>query len=1423
MNYIYRLVWSRVANSWVAVAETARGKGKTKSRTIKLAVKLTVAALFATAASFSLPLLTYAANAVDATVVGGQGSVKTAGNTTTINQASQRLAVDWVGLSTAAGEALVFNQPNTQAIALNRITGSSPSTLLGSLRANGQVYILNPNGVLFGAGAQVNVGGLVASTLTMDPNDFMNGGSTFAKDPNASGMVENRGTLTAANGGYIALLSGTVRNEGTIDASQGTALLAAGDKVTLDVNNGSLIGYTVDQGDLNALIENKQLIRADGGRVIMVAKALDKLSSAVINNTGIIEARTAQNQNGHILLLSDMDVGTVNVGGALDASAPTTGDGGFIETSAAHVRVTAGTRVTTAAANGETGKWLIDPNDFTIAATGGDMDAATVASNLANTNFEIATATMGTAGGNGDINVNQAVSWGSANALTLTAQRNININQSITAANGGLVLNAGSGISAPAALDVALFDLRSGTWRQVSGTLPTFTANDFRISGGTFIRALGGDGGNTPYQIADIYGLQGLNSTGMFVNNYQLANNIDASGTIGWNNGNGFSPIGYGINYFIGTLDGLGHTINNLTIYLPNGYNVGLFGSLGSPFLPNVPAMISNVGLVGGSVTGFSSVGALAGAATYAAIANSYASTTVVGATVDSFAVGGLVGTAAGVNLASSYATGDVTGGSRVGGLVGDFMDGRILDSYASGNVTGSYAVGGLAGQYSSGFTGDFGAFGVVRSHATGNVNGNIAAGGLIGYTEITNSDLLSNLYATGEVSGGTEVGGLIGWHHGGQLSTAYATGNVTATGDSAGGLIGQFDMYGAPGFIDTVHASGNVTGVNKVGGLVGGVGFTGSGTAGSIYGVYATGKATGVSHVGGLVGELISGDVRVSYSSGDVSGADGIGGLVGYNQNSISSSYASGNVTGTGNVGGLVGINPGVLIGSYATGSVTGLMAGGLIGSNSGIVAASFWNTTSTGIGIGVGSGSSSGIVGIDNAAASSLATYANAGWDIGATGGTSTIWRIYEGQTGPLLRPLLTQIMVTADATSKTYDGATSTASTYSTSINGAALDGSLYYVTSKNVGAYSTASTTLTQTGLYSGQQGYDIRYANASLTIDKADVTLSTSNVTKTYDGTTAATGTVVATVGSIFAGDSISGGSFSFTDKNAGIGDKVVTTSGATVGDGVNNSNYNITYANNTTSTINKANLSVTANAVDKVYDGLTAAGLTYADNRIAGDILNFTGTANFTDKNVGNGKAITVGSISLGGADAGNYNLLITSGTSADITPASLTVTADSGNKFYDGQAYTGNNGATINGLVGGDTLADLLGTLNYGGSSQGATGIGNYVITPGGLNSGNYRISFVDGVLSIKALSQASAALGGATLEQSYNGVRNTIADIGDGEGQGNPAEKNGKAVVPPIVAVNSNGSGTPAPGQVTPRLSLAGCGMSMPAGGGC
>lgn len=382
---------------------------------------------------------------VNGVVTAGDAGINQGAGSTTITQTSQNTAINWQSFNIGQGESVRFIQPNSNSVALNRVLGSDPSSILGSLLANGKVFLINPNGILFGLGAQVNVSGLIASTLNLGDNDFMAGRYHFAG--NSSATVIHQGTINA-DGGYVALLGANVSNNGTIVARLGTIALAAGNAMTLDVAGDGLLNVTVNQGAVNALAANGGLIQADGGYVLLTAKEAGTLLQSAVNNTGVIQAQSIDNRNGTIMLMGDMQIGTVNVGGTLDASAPNGGDGGFIETSAAHVKVADNAIINARSAQGQPGTWLIDPVDFTIANIDGDMTPAALAVALA-ANVTISS-NDGGSGVNGDINVNNDVVWGAATTLTLNAVRNVNLNANITATTGSLVLVAGTDIIANA-------------------------------------------------------------------------------------------------------------------------------------------------------------------------------------------------------------------------------------------------------------------------------------------------------------------------------------------------------------------------------------------------------------------------------------------------------------------------------------------------------------------------------------------------------------------------------------------------------------------------------------------------------------------------------------------------------------------------------------------------------------------------------------------------------------------------------------------------------------------------------------------------------------------------------------------------------------------------------------------------------------
>ncbi|MCG6873555.1 MAG: filamentous hemagglutinin N-terminal domain-containing protein [Betaproteobacteria bacterium] len=265
-----------------------------------------------------------AAMPTGAEISAGSAAISSTGSQMTIRQSTSKAAINWQQFNIGPGESVQFVQPGASAIALNRVLGQDPSAILGRLSANGQVLLLNPNGVLFGPGAQVNVGGIVASTLSLSDADFLAGRYGFSGD---GGSVVNQGTIEAAEGGYVVLLAPRVSNEGVISAPLGTAALAAGEQVTLTLADNKLLAIAVDRDAVGALAANKQLIRAEGGQIILTAKARDALLDTVVNNEGVIEARSVSMKNG-VIRLEGGERGVVSVSGTLDASGREAGESG---------------------------------------------------------------------------------------------------------------------------------------------------------------------------------------------------------------------------------------------------------------------------------------------------------------------------------------------------------------------------------------------------------------------------------------------------------------------------------------------------------------------------------------------------------------------------------------------------------------------------------------------------------------------------------------------------------------------------------------------------------------------------------------------------------------------------------------------------------------------------------------------------------------------------------------------------------------------------------------------------------------------------------------------------------------------------------------------------------------------------------------
>jgi filamentous haemagglutinin family N-terminal domain len=226
-------------------------------------------------------------------VVDGAGSITQAGANTRVDQVSDRLSLEWDTFNVGRNERVQFVQPGADAIALNRILDNSGSQILGRIDANGQVILMNPNGIIFGRDAVINVGGLVASGLNISSDNFMNGDLVFSGLEGTAGTVVNRGLINAAVGGNVALLGKSVTNQGLISAELGHVALAAGNEAVVTFDDQGLIGVRIDQETLAEelgtayAVNNNGTIEAKGGKILLNASVSADLFSAAVNSGGM--------------------------------------------------------------------------------------------------------------------------------------------------------------------------------------------------------------------------------------------------------------------------------------------------------------------------------------------------------------------------------------------------------------------------------------------------------------------------------------------------------------------------------------------------------------------------------------------------------------------------------------------------------------------------------------------------------------------------------------------------------------------------------------------------------------------------------------------------------------------------------------------------------------------------------------------------------------------------------------------------------------------------------------------------------------------------------------------------------------------------------------------------------------------------------
>ncbi|WP_343611968.1 MBG domain-containing protein [Novosphingobium sp.] len=1324
---------------------------------------------------------------VGGTVASGQAQIGLPnGATLTINQSSAKAIINWQSFDVAAGHGVVFNQPDAGSATLNRVTGSTASTIAGQISANGSVYLINPNGIQITKSGVVSVGrGFVASSLGIADADFLAGKGAFG---GTGGTISNAGTITTKTGGYVGLLGGSVSNTGLILAPAGQVVIGAGTIATLDLNGDSFLQV--------ALPTDAALTTNGAAAALTGAQARDAVRN-IVNLPGSINARNVSGESGNVLLSGTINVdstsgdaghimvlgNSVTANGTLTARAlGTGGNGGFVETSGNSVDFT-GIHVDTSAARGQTGTWLVDPTDLTVDAAA----ASTIAGNLANSNVSLQTTNSGATGpgntsaGLGDINVNTAISWSSANTLTLDAFHSVIFNAAVTASgNGGLILNTNNNVNGSSS----------------GGALTFNSAGNVQLLGSSAALTINGTSYTLIHTVADL-----LNINNGLSGNYALAQTIDMGGTTYTQ-----SPIApyVGANdFFTGKFNGLNNVIKNLTINVtnPNEYLTGLFGQVGDQSAFNSVASIANLGLVGGSI---------------------------VNNLVQNSTVGGLAGQNQG-QLSNVWSSVNVSSNQTnvlIGGLAG-YNWGTITGARSSGTVTstalGSYA-GGLVG-YNDGYPGQLGV--ITNAYATGSVQGAAGqggasnglgngsdTGGLLGY----NGGTVSNVYATGRIIGGagTYVGGLVGENASpGTVTNGYwdvTSSQMSSSGQGSAGIgltTAQLQNGTLPsGFSSTVWtaSSGSYPQLFVTPVMTTPLTYSTS-AAFSTFGTQATLSAATLSGNPANVSGTVS--LYTSYVNGVLSGLvtlsptlaagvyyQGVSALTG----SAAANYSiasSGNTVAPLTVGKLA-LTGSIATGSSAYGSVltpgsvnfTNLVSGA--GNVTPTVTVAISGNTSTSGNLKVGS--YTGIQSISGLTGADAGNYTFTG----ITGNYTVTARALTG---------------TLSDGSSTYGSVLSPGSvTFTNLVSGDAVTaGSVTIATSGN-----TSTSGNLRAGSYTGIQSVS--------SISGADAAnYSFAGLTGNYTvGQLALTGTLGA--GSSTYGSALAPGAASFSNVvgsdvvNAGA--VTIATTGHTSGSGnlkagsytgiqsisaisgADAANYSFTGLTGNY-TVNQLALSGTLGAGSSTYGTALAPGAASFSNVILGDTVSPGTVTVATTGNLSTSGHLKAGSYTgieslsaISGADAGNYsftgitgnytvNQLALSGTLADgstVYGAALTPGTPSFSNLVAGDVVTAGS-ATIT-TTGNTSSSGHLKVGSYSGivsisSISGAdaanysfTGLtGNYTVTPlaltGTLSTGasTYGSALIPGTVSFSNLVAGDAVTGGAV----------TIATAGNLSSSGN------------------------------------------------
>ncbi|NBU84539.1 MAG: filamentous hemagglutinin N-terminal domain-containing protein, partial [Sphingomonadaceae bacterium] len=294
-------------------------------------------------------------------VTSGGAVISQTGLAMDVTQSTNKAVINWQSFDIGSGASVNFKLPDSSSITLNRVTGDDPSKIFGSLTSNGQIFLLNPHGVLFGATSRINAAGIVASTMSLSDEDF-NAGRYVFKNNGSDGSVINEGEIVVT--GYAAFLAPTVRNEAIISGRMGTIALAGGNQLTLNLTGTDLLSVQVDPSLVGQLIENHGMIAAQDGQVIMtlsserklvdsaIASKLEQAQAIIASGDGKVSRIVAGGQIEAASIKIDGSVtGRVDAIGSVSAQDPT-GLGGQIDITAGDVSIASTARLDASGSSG---------------------------------------------------------------------------------------------------------------------------------------------------------------------------------------------------------------------------------------------------------------------------------------------------------------------------------------------------------------------------------------------------------------------------------------------------------------------------------------------------------------------------------------------------------------------------------------------------------------------------------------------------------------------------------------------------------------------------------------------------------------------------------------------------------------------------------------------------------------------------------------------------------------------------------------------------------------------------------------------------------------------------------------------------------------------------------------------------------------